>query len=243
MKPERNNGPGKIVVVTGIDTGIGKTVVTGLLARWLQDAGQPVITMKAVQTGCERFSEDIAEHRKLAGIAWQEADALGLTCPYVFPVPCSPHLAAHLDGGRIDPQQIVASARSLAAEFNPVLLEGAGGLFVPLNERELFIDLLAEQKWPIVLVTGPRLGSINHTLAALEAIERRGIPLQGVVYNLAGSEATDPRIVDDSRQVFSDRIRTMGYAGRICDLPAVACTPSYCVDFSPLFPLDNDCTR
>ena len=226
---------GIIIMISGIDTGIGKTVVTGLLARWLKDAGRRVITMKMVQTGCANLSEDIVEHRTLAGLPLQEEDAVGLTCPYVFPVPCSPHLAARLDGRRIEPRAIVEHTRQLAEHYEYVLAEGAGGLFVPLNEEALLIDLPAEQQWPVVLVTSPRLGSINHTLAALEAIEHRNIRLQGLIYNLADAPNTDPRIVDDSRRLFARRLRDMGYAERLCDVPTVSCTPSYCVDFSPLF--------
>lgn len=237
MNNHQSAAPAPIIMISGIDTGIGKTVATGLLARWLQDTGRRVITMKMVQTGCANLSEDIVAHRQLAGLPLQEEDAVGLTCPYVFPVPCSPHLAARLDGRRIEPQVIAEHARQLAdsSEYEYVLAEGAGGLFVPLNEAALLIDLPAEQRWPVILVTSPRLGSINHTLAALEAIEHRGIRLQGLIYNLADAPDTDPRIVDDSRQLFARRLREMGRAERLCDLPAVSCTPSYCVDFSSLF--------
>jgi dethiobiotin synthetase len=235
MNEHRPAARGTVITISGIDTGIGKTVATGLLARWLHDGGRRVITMKMVQTGCANLSEDIVEHRTLTGLSLQEEDAVGLTCPYVFPVPCAPHLAARLDGRRIEPQVIIEHARQLAEHYEYVLAEGAGGLFVPLNDEALLIDLPAEQQWPVVLVTSPRLGSINHTLAALEAIERRGIRLQGLIYNLADAPDTDPRIVDDSRQLFARRLRSMGYDGRLCDLPTVSCTPSYCVDFSPLF--------
>jgi dethiobiotin synthetase len=235
MKEHRHTIGGTIIMISGIDTGIGKTVATGLLARWLHDGGRRVITMKMVQTGCANLSEDIVRHRELTGLPLQEEDAVGLTCPYVFSLPCSPHLAARLDGRRIEPQVIVEHARQLAEQYEYVLVEGAGGLFVPLNEAALLIDLPAAQQWPVVLVTSPRLGSINHTLAALEALERRSIRLQGLIYNLADAPDTDPRIVDDSRRFFARRLQDMGRAERLCDLPTVACTPSYCVDFSPLF--------
>lgn len=235
MNEHRPTAGGTIIMISGIDTGIGKTVATGLLARWLYDGGRRVITMKMVQTGCANLSEDIVRHRELTGVPLQEEDAVGLTCPYVFPVPCSPHLAARLDGRRIEPQVIVEHARQLAEQYEYVLVEGAGGLFVPLNEAALLIDLPAAQQWPVMLVTSPRLGSINHTLAALEALEHRNIRLQGLIYNLADAPDTDPRIVDDSRHLFARRLQDMKRDERLCDLPAVACTPSYCVDFSSLF--------
>jgi dethiobiotin synthetase len=87
----------------------------------------------------------------------------------------------------------------------------------------------------VLMVSSPRLGSINHTLAALEALDRRNISLVGLVYNLDGSRTTDPRIVDDSRRLFSERLSDIGFKGKICDVPDVSCTESYCVDFSVLF--------
>ena len=75
----------------------GKTVATGLMARWFKDNAITAITMKMAQTGCSDMSDDILEHRKLAGQELVEEDAMGITCPYVFPVPCSPHLAARLE--------------------------------------------------------------------------------------------------------------------------------------------------
>ena len=225
----------KVIVVSGIDTGIGKTVATGLMARWFKDSGITAITMKMAQTGCSDMSEDIIEHRKLAGQPLVEEDAMGITCPYVFPVPCSPHLAARLEGRTIDTEVISGAAEQLAKEYGTVLLEGVGGLFVPLNENTMVIDLCGEKNWPVIMVSGPRLGSINHTLAALEALDRRNISLGGLIYNLDGSRSTDPRIVDDSRRLFSERLADFGCEGKICDLPDVSCTESYCVDFSILF--------
>lgn len=224
-----------LIVVTGIDTNIGKTVATGLLARWFKDNGSRTITMKMAQTGCSDISEDIVEHRKLAGQELAEEDAMGITCPYVFPVPCSPHLAARLEGRTIDTEVISGAAEQLVKEYDIVLMEGVGGLFVPLNEQTVLIDLCSEKNWPVILVTGPRLGSINHTLAALEALDRRNISLIGLIYNLDGSRGTDPRIVDDSRRLFSERLTDFGCEGKLCDLPEVSCTESYCVDFSILF--------
>ena len=225
----------KVIVVSGIDTGIGKTVVTGLLARWFKDNSIKAITMKMAQTGCTGISEDIIEHRKLAGQELVEEDAMGITCPYVFPVPCSPHLAARLEGRMVDTEVITNAAQELVKEYGTVLVEGVGGLFVPLNEDTMVIDLCAEENWPVILVSGPRLGSINHTLAALEALDQRNISLVGLIYNLDGSKSTDPRIVDDSRRLFAERLVNSGAAGKICDLPDVSCTESYCVDFSVIF--------
>lgn len=233
--PVSSNYTVGICVVAGIDSGIGKTMATGLLARWLKDTGHAAITMKMVQVGGSGLSEDIVAHRRLASVEMFEEDAMGSTCPYVFSVSCAPHLAAQLDGRTIDPQVIVDAAEELAETYPNVLIEAVGGLFTPLTEELFVVDLIEAQNWPVLLVTGPRAGSINHTLAALEALERRGITLQGLVYNLDGSRLVDPRIVDDSRRLFGRALKNMGCKPAICDIPDVSCTKTYCVDFSGLF--------
>ena len=90
------------IAITGIDTGVGKTLITGLFARHLRAAGHSVITQKLVQTGCAGMSEDILLHRRLMGIDLTDADRQGITCPYVFALPASPHLAASAEGRVID---------------------------------------------------------------------------------------------------------------------------------------------
>ena len=93
----------KTYFITGIDTDAGKTWVTGAFARYLVDRGQSVVTQKIAQTGCVGTSEDIERHRLMMGTGALPEDEQGLTCPVTFTVPCSPHLAAENDGGRIEP--------------------------------------------------------------------------------------------------------------------------------------------
>src|SRR5512145_376543 len=92
-----------VLFVTGIDTGIGKSVATGLMARWLAQRGRTVITQKLVQTGCrEPVAGDIAAHRRLMGTGLLDVDLDGTTCPCVFGYPASPHLAARLENRTVD---------------------------------------------------------------------------------------------------------------------------------------------
>ena len=205
------------VAVCGIDTGVGKSIVSGLLARHLLAQGRSVITMKPVQTGCTGRSEDIVLHRKLMGIAWQPVDEQGLTCPYCFPLPTSPHLAAEQAGAVINPARLDQAADSLAAQFEQLIVEGAGGLLVPLTRKLLLLDYLQQRDWPLLLVTSPRLGSLNHTLLALEAVRQRGMNLLGLVYNLHGSHP--PEIVRDSFRVFQDALGSYGFPKKIILLP------------------------
>jgi dethiobiotin synthetase len=206
----------KVYCVSGIDTGIGKTIATGLLARSFALNGIKTITQKIVQTGCEGLSEDILSHRQLMGIELLPVDYSGLTCPYVFPVPCSPHLAAKLAGQAIDCAVLRRSTAELAKQYDVIFLEGAGGLAVPLAEDYTFLDYLEKEKYPLILVSCARLGSINHTLSAIELAHHRNIEIVAIIYNRFLD--TDERIVEESWRIFASYLKKYGFSDRIIDL-------------------------
>ncbi len=208
-----------ILFFTGIDTGIGKTFAVGLFYRYLLQHGFDTITAKLVQTGCGEISEDIAMHRQLAGVELLPEDISGVTCPYLFKYPASPHLAAGMESRTIDPDKIVAAVNSLAAKFNPVLVEGAGGFLTPLTSQLLTADLAAQQKWKTIIVSSGRLGSINHTLLTLEAAKQRGIDIIGIIYNQ--QPETDRIITSDSRNFFKQYLRHNGYQNCLVELPTI----------------------
>lgn len=190
----------KIYFVSGIDTDAGKSYATGWLARELNNQGRRTITQKFIQTGnAPGYSEDIELHRRLMDIPYTEEDLAGLTKPEIFSYPCSPHLAARIDGRPIDFGKIERATEELARRYDTVLLEGAGGLMVPLTEELLTIDYVAQKGYPLIFVTSGKLGSINHTLLSLEAIKRRGMKLDTVMYNLYPT-VEDKTIQDDTQQ-------------------------------------------
>ena len=187
----------QIYFVSGIDTGIGKTYTTGYLAKLWFEQGQNVITQKLIQTGNDDISEDIEMHREIMGRGWFAEDESKLTMPEIFSYPASPHLATQIDGRDIDFEKIENATQQLADKFDVVLLEGAGGLMVPLTTELVTIDYLVEKNYPIILVSSGRLGSINHTLLSLEAIQQRGLNLFAMAYNLK-DESQDPKISQDT---------------------------------------------
>ena len=188
-----------IYFISGIDTGIGKTYTTGYLAKLWNEQGQQVITQKLIQTGNVYVSEDIQQHREIMGTGWLPEDESKLTMPEIFSYPASPHLATKLDGRDIDFDKIEAATQQLAEKFEVVLLEGAGGLMVPLTTELLTIDYLEQKKFPVILVSSGRLGSINHTLLSLEALKARGLSLYALAYNL-NDESQDPLISKDTSE-------------------------------------------
>jgi dethiobiotin synthetase len=208
---------GQVLAVSGIDTGIGKTVATGLLARHFVEAGVRTITQKIAQTGCEGISEDIVKHRELMGIPLQEADLDSTTCPYVFRCPASPHLAAAMEGREIDIMTIRRSTFRLQKLFDLVLLEGVGGLLVPLTPELLFADYVRDAGYGLVLVSSSRLGSINHTLLSLEACATRHIPVRGLIYNRFFD--SDEAIAADTRKVIAAALKRYGFdTAQVIDL-------------------------
>jgi dethiobiotin synthase len=154
--------------VTGTDTDVGKTVVSAWLVGRLGAS-----YWKPVQAG-NHPETDSAIVRRLSGVA---SDRI-LPEAYLLPEPIAPHEAARRAGTTIDMAKL-----ALPACDGPLVVEGAGGLLVPLNDKAYVIDLATELHLPIVLVARSTLGTINHTLLSLEAIRRRGLPLAGVVVN------------------------------------------------------------
>jgi dethiobiotin synthetase len=153
------------IVVTGTDTGIGKTVFSAGLTRLLDG-----VYFKPVQAGLEGET-DTEVVRRLSGLP---ADRM-LPEIWRLRAPASPHLAAERDGVTIDPRKLV-----LPTFLRPVIVEGAGGLMVPLSRDVLYIDVFASWGAPVVLCARTALGTLNHTLLSLEALRRRGIPVLGV---------------------------------------------------------------
>ena len=216
-----------VYFVTGIDTDIGKSCVTGLAARFLLRRGVSAVTQKIVQTGATgTVADDILLHRRLMGIKPLPEDLDGTTCPYCFRFPASPHLAAALENRHIDPNIITDATLRLLETYDTVLLEGAGGLNVPIRRDCLIADYLQERKYPVILVTSGRLGSINHTLLTLEAAASRKIPVAGIVFN--HYPPPDAVICGDTLDLFRG-------SSVLVEMPEIDPGNIPDVDFSPIF--------
>lgn len=188
-----------VFFVSGIDTDAGKSYATGYLADKWNRQGVRTITQKFIQTGNVGRSEDIELHRRLMGTGMLPEDSEGLTMPEIFSYPASPLLASKLDHRSINFQHIKDATCQLSLRYDRVLLEGAGGLMVPLTEDMLTIDYIVQQHYPVIFVTSGKLGSVNHTLLSLEAMRRRHIRLSMLVYNLY-PQVEDTTILNDTRQ-------------------------------------------
>lgn len=186
--------------VTGTDTEIGKTHVSCALLRAAVRNGLRAVGMKPVAAGAEwiagrRINEDTAALLAAGNVDAPES----LVTPYCFANPIAPHIAAQDEGVVIDFGHIRAAFEALAMRADCVLVEGAGGLLVPLGPQQDLAGLAAALELPVILVVGMRLGCINHALLTVAAIEARGLKLAGWVANR----------VDPQMRRFDDNLRTL----------------------------------
>ena len=177
------------VFVTGTDTGVGKTFVAAALLARMKAAGVDAVPMKPVQTGCHWrrgrwMVPDLACCLKAAGFTRPPAEWSDMA-PYCFRPACSPHLAANEAGVSIRLSAIERAFHRLARKHECIVVEGAGGVMVPLNARETMLDLMVRLDLPVLLVARPGLGTINHTLLSLRALRGAGLRVLGVVVNQA----------------------------------------------------------
>ena len=166
-------------VVSGTDTGVGKTVVAAGLATALG-----ATYWKPVQSGLEDETDSETVARLTGGRVPILPEA------YRLVTPCSPHEAARIDGA-----SIAVGTLELPAVDGPLVVEGAGGLLVPLTDRDLTIDLFARWGLPVILVARTALGTINHSLLSLEALRTRGMACAGVVFSGEANPASEAAIV------------------------------------------------
>ena len=172
------------VFVTGTDTEVGKTVVAGGLALAFKNHGLDVGVMKPAATGCRShrgklIAEDV---EYLVGASGAE-DERELICPYMLREPLAPEVAAKFDGVRIDIRKITRAFKELLRRHEVLIVEGAGGVFVPIKRNYFMIDLIAELSSPMIVVARPGLGTINHTLLTREVARERKIDVMGIIIN------------------------------------------------------------
>lgn len=188
--------------ITGIGTDVGKSYATGWLAREIAAAGHSVTTQKFVQTGNTDQSEDIMIHRKIMRIAPTTLDLTKITAPLLYSYPASPHLAAKIDNAEVNISLVNEATNVLHKHYKHVLIEGAGGLMVPLKGEYLTIDYIKEHKLPVILVTNGALGSISDTLTSLYVMAHYHLNIFGVIYNPYFDK--DKKIAADTKEYLKD---------------------------------------
>ena len=176
----------RVLFVSGTDTGVGKTVVTSGLVRALRERGERVVPVKPVETGCADLSrpEDALALQRAAGHV-----PLETICPVRYRTPAAPWTAGRREGVRHSFEGLRAHIEGIDASW--VVVEGAGGMLVPLDATRSFADLAVALNAALVLVVRDALGTLNHTRLSLEAAKTRGIPVAAVIANAVAFPGAD----------------------------------------------------
>ena len=204
------------ILITGTDTGVGKTLVGCGLAAALIVRGKTVGVLKPAETGCPLqdgalYPEDAA---RLAAFA-RSPLALDQICPYRFALPVAPSVAAELEGVTIEPQWISETFTRIAAQHDFTIVEGAGGLLVPLVGRYTFADLARDLRLPLLVVVGSKLGALNHALLTLHCTRTLSLPVTGYILNHP-TPAFDAAIQTNARTL-----------AQLTDIPSLGALPFF----------------
>jgi dethiobiotin synthetase len=187
----------KGIFVTGTDTGVGKTVVSAALAWTLKVSGKRVAVIKPVQTGTNSGElMDIEFTQRVIGANYP----LDEVCPYRFSLSLAPSVASRLAGEKIDFKKINSAFHNLSSNHDVVIVEGAGGVLVPITDNYLMSDLAHDLGLHLIIVTRPNLGTLNHTLLTIESAKHRGLKILGIVINKFPlnpciAERTNPELI------------------------------------------------
>ncbi len=194
--------PGRGFFITGTDTGVGKTVVTGAIARWLVQHGKRIGVFKPIATGCVRRREGlVSEDAEFLAFCSDSEFTLEQINPVRYREPLAPSVAAERSGRNLDWDEIHLSYRNLIEKSDLVLVEGIGGVMVPISRDYLVLDMMEDLKLPVIIVARPGLGTINHTLLTINACRSRGLEVVGIIingyqpYKATLAEETNPRVI------------------------------------------------
>ncbi len=196
--------PAQGLFITGTDTGVGKTVVTAALLAWLRQQGHNAGIMKPIETGVDGECRSAAHSDALFLMeAGGIEDDLSEVCPVRLQPAASPYQAAMIENRTIEMQALLAAYRKLAGKYDWMLVEGIGGVQVPITRDTGVVDLMRDFALPAVVVTHHQLGTLNHTLMTLDTLKRNHISVKGVIFNRTGPgeldaiERDQPRILTE----------------------------------------------
>lgn len=185
--------------ILGTDTNCGKTYVTCQLLRYFQARKRSVHAIKPIASGCV-VQNDTLINDDILQLEHYNANKQIDICPWRFKLPISPHLAAEVDGHFVTAQEVIGFCNEqISTDLDYLLIEGAGGLMVPMNTDETWVDVLVPSKMPVILVVGMRLGCINHALLTAVALKTYGIACVGWIANC----------LDENMLMLSENIQTL----------------------------------
>jgi dethiobiotin synthetase len=209
--------------VTGTDTNIGKSVVSFLLLKAMIEKGHAPIYLKPLQTGCDFPNDPKAD----ASIISERLNNMRITpkCTtlYCFPQPKAPWFAALNANKSVDPDQLLKEIKTVKKRSDPLVVEGAGGLMVPISTDFLMIDLITCLKFQVILVARDGLGTINHTLLSLAALKTHGVSSVKVILTATSPIPTPKKMVTENRRAIEHfgHVPVVGHIGWIQDFRVI----------------------
>jgi dethiobiotin synthetase len=189
--------------ITGTDTDVGKTIVAGAIADWFRRRGRRAGVSKPVGSGCVRRREGlVSEDAEWLAHCADSPHPLDLICPQRYVEPLAPAVAAERSRQPLDWTEVERSLQLMSRDSEVMIVEGVGGVMVPLDAKHTVLDLAVAIGLPAIVVARPALGTINHTLLTLHALRQVGVPVAGVVINrypaenTTVAEETNPRAIE-----------------------------------------------
>ncbi len=184
----------KNIFITGTDTGVGKSIVSSILALSLHNEGKKVCISKPIQTGSPRDSDFLKE---LTG------NKIPVFNTYSFSLPAAPLVSAEHENKKIEIEKIISDIKKLEKEFDCVIVEGIGGIAVPINDNYLVADLIKDLNYPVVIVSRPTLGTINHSVLTIEFAKQKRLNLLGFIVSGYDETLNDP-VIKTAPEVISE---------------------------------------
>lgn len=234
--------PTQGLFITGTDTGVGKTVVTASILAWLHAQGFSAGVMKPIETGVDSECSSPANSDALFLMECGNVeDDLAEVSPIRLKPAASPFQAALIESRTLQPESILSAYRTLSEKYDWILVEGVGGVQVPITHDYRVVDLIRDLDLSTVVVARYQVGTLNHTLMTLDALKHKSISVRGVVFNQTVPEAPDfieqgqPRLIEDLSEA-----RVLGTFPYIENLDTQSFTPERLkaleasVDFSGL---------
>ena len=196
--------PAQGLFITGTDTGVGKTVVTAAILTYLKLQGKQAGAMKPIETGVDSECSSSANSDALFLMeCGRLKDALAEVCPIRLKPAASPYQASLIESRTLQSETILSAYRALSKKYDWMLVEGVGGVRVPVTRDFEVMHLMRDLDLPAVVVARYQLGTLNHTLMTLDTLKQNGIPVRGILFNQTGPEAPDdieqeqPRLIEE----------------------------------------------
>ena len=201
--------------ITGTDTGVGKTLIAGAIAKILRQSGKNAGVFKPIVTGCKKMQQGlISEDAEFLAHCADSEFSLDIINPVTFKIPAAPFACEKAENRKVDLRKIAAAYKQICKKNDFVIVEGIGGIKVPITNKFDVLALAKAFKLPVIVAAKSKLGTINHTLLTIDAIRRAGLSLAGIIIN-----GYDEKTKDVAEKTNAEIIKKLGKVKIIATVP------------------------